>query len=69
MTHERPTPPRPMTATVAPAGTSAVLTTAPTPVETPQPMRAATSCDTPSGIGTTAVAGTTCADAIVPIER
>ena len=69
MTHESPTPPRPMTATVEPAGTSAVFTTAPTPVETPQPMSAATSGGTPSGIGTTAVAGTTSADAIVPIER
>ena len=57
MTHESPTPPRPMTATVDPAGTSAVLSTAPTPVETPQPISAATSGGTPSGIGTTALAG------------
>ena len=34
ITHDRPTPPRPMTATVEPAGTSAVLSTAPTPVDT-----------------------------------
>ena len=69
MTHESPTPPRPMTATVEPAWTSAVFTTAPTPVDTPHPMSAATSGGTPSGIGTTAVAGTTCAVAIVPIDR
>ena len=59
ITHDSPTPPRPITATVEPAGTSAVLITAPTPVETPQPISAATSGGTPSGIGTTAVAGTT----------
>jgi len=55
-----------MPATVEPAWTAAVFTTAPTPVETPHPMSAATSGGTPSGIGTTADAGTTCADAIVP---
>ena len=69
ITHDSPTPPSPITATVDPAGTAAVLSTAPTPVETPQPMSAATSGGTPSGIGTTAVAGTTCAFANVPIER
>ena len=69
MTHESPTPPSPMTATVDPAGTSAVLTTAPTPVETPQPMSAATSGGTPSGIGTTALAGTTWWVLMVPMER
>ena len=69
ITHESPTPPSPRTATVDPAGTSAVFTTAPTPVETQHPMSAATSGGTPSGIGTTAVAGTTWAEAIVPIER
>ena len=31
MTHDSPTPPRPMTATLAPAGTAAVLSTAPDP--------------------------------------
>ncbi len=34
----RPMPPRPNTATVEPGSTLAVLTTAPTPVVTPQPM-------------------------------
>ena len=69
ITHDSPTPPRPITATVDPAGTSAVLMTAPTPVDTPHPISAATSGGTPSGIGTTALAGTTWAVAIVPIER
>ena len=34
----RPMPPRPNTTTLAPGSTLAVLTTAPTPVVTPQPM-------------------------------
>jgi hypothetical protein len=38
-----PTPPQPMTATVAPGSTRAVLITAPTPVITQQPTSAATS--------------------------
>ena len=37
------TPPTPKTAMLAPAGTAAVLMTAPTPVITEQPMRAARS--------------------------
>src|SRR5262245_12981875 len=41
MSDASPTPPRPMTATLAPAGTFAVLTTAPTPVSTAQPNSAA----------------------------
>jgi len=69
MTIDRPTPPSPITATLAPAGTAAVLTTEPTPVATQQPMSAATSAGVPSGIGTAAPAGTTWASAIVPIER
>ena len=59
MTQDRPTPPSPITATVAPAGTSAVLRTAPTPVETQQPMSAATAGSTPSGSGMAAASGTT----------
>ena len=39
----RPTPPVPKTAMEAPAGTRAVLSTAPTPVMTEQPTRAARS--------------------------
>ena len=69
MTHDRPTPPRPMTATLAPAGTAAVLTTAPTPVETQQPMSAATAGSTPSGSAIAAASGTTAAAAIVPIPQ
>ena len=39
----RPTPPQPNTATVEPGSTRAVFRAAPTPVVTPQPMRAARS--------------------------
>ena len=42
-TAERPTPPHPMTATLDPAGTAAEFSTAPSPVVTPQPTRAARS--------------------------
>jgi hypothetical protein len=38
-TTERPIPPRPKTATLSPALTFAVLSTAPIPVVTPQPSR------------------------------
>ena len=69
MTHDRPTPPSPMTATLAPAGTAAVLTTAPTPVETQQPMSAAIAGSTPSGRAIAASVGTTAAPAIVPIPQ
>ena len=41
--HDSPTPPHPMTATVAPGSTAAVWITAPTPVVTPQPISAARS--------------------------
>ena len=40
---DRPTPPQPITATLAPGGTWAVLRTAPTPVATAQPTIATTS--------------------------
>jgi hypothetical protein len=40
---QSPTPPNPITATEAPAWTRAVFTTAPTPVSTAQPNRAASS--------------------------
>jgi hypothetical protein len=39
MIADRPMPPSPNTATVAPASTLAVLSTAPMPVVTPQPSR------------------------------
>ena len=69
ITHDSPTPPRPMTATEAPAGTAAVLSTAPTPVVTQHPMSAATAGSVPSGTGIAAAAGTTEASAIVPIAQ
>ena len=69
ITHDMPTPPRPITATDAPAGTTAVLVTAPTPVATQQPMSAAAAGSTPSGIGMAAAAGTTSASASVPIAQ
>ena len=43
LTAAMPTPPQPMTATVSPGATLAVLTTAPKPVMTPQPISAARS--------------------------
>ena len=49
-----PTPPQPITATVSPAVTFAVFTTAPNPVSTPQPISAATSSGMSSRILTTA---------------
>ena len=69
MTHDSPTPPRPITATDAPAGTAAVLSTAPTPVVTQQPISAATAGSVPSGIGIAAAAGTTTASDIVAIAQ
>ena len=69
MTHDRPTPPRPMTATLEPGSTAAVLSTAPTPVVTQHPMSAATAGSTPSGRGTAAASGTTVASAMVAIEQ
>ena len=58
-----------MTATEAPAGTAAVLSTAPTPVVTQQPIRAATAGSVPSGSGMAAAAGATAASAIVEIAQ
>ena len=69
MTHDRPTPPSPMTATLEPGRTSAVLSTAPTPVDTQQPISAATAGSTPSGSAIAAASGTTVASAIVPIPQ
>ena len=59
----------PMTATHAPAGTAAVLSTAPTPVVTQQPIRAATAGSVPSGMGIAAAAGTTLASAMVAMAQ
>ena len=51
----RPMPPQPITATVEPGSTLAVLNTAPTPVVTPQPISAARSSGMSSRIFTSAV--------------
>ena len=48
-TAERPTPPTPKIATLLPGRTPAVLTTAPAPVITAQPMMAVTSVGAHSG--------------------
>ena len=57
ITVDRPTPPPPKIATVAPAATFALLSTAPTPVVTPHPINAEISNGT-SGIFTQLKAGT-----------
>ena len=54
-----PTPPQPMTTTLAPGSTFAVLTTAPTPVMTEQPTRLALSSGMSSRTGTAPDSGTT----------
>ena len=46
-----PTPPAPMTATVSPICTLARLNTAPAPVTTPQPIRAAAARGISAGTG------------------
>ena len=56
---DRPTPPRPTTATVLPGRTCAVLITAPTPVTTAQPNRAAMSSGRVLSITTTEPRSTT----------
>ena len=60
---ETPTPPRPTTSTVAPAGTFAVLSTAPTPVCTEHPSTAATSNGVSAGTLTAPLAETTACSA------
>src|SRR5438477_6322068 len=52
LTADSPTPPQPITATVAPGSTLAALNTAPTPVITPQPTSAARSSGMSSSIFT-----------------
>ena len=69
ITHDSPTPPSPITATLDPGGTTAVLRTAPTPVVTQHPISAATAGSTPSGRAIAAVSGTTVASAIVAIPQ
>ncbi|MBW8704536.1 hypothetical protein MBT84_33550 [Streptomyces sp. MBT84] len=59
----RPTPPTPKTATVSPGRTFAAWCTAPYPVSTAQPSRAASASGTPSGAGSTQGAATTVSSA------
>ncbi len=65
----KPTPPVPITTTALPAGTRAVLTTAPSPVMTPQASKAAHSKGTSSGMGTTWDCSTTTYSAKAPVRR
>src|SRR5262249_13513438 len=62
-----PPPPHPITATDEPGFTFAVLTAAPTPVVTPQPISDATSYGTSSGIFTAQFCGTTSSSENVPV--
>ncbi len=61
-----PTPPQPITATLAPGRTPAVLSAAPRPVVTPQPSRASSSSARLVCTGTTEASCTTMASANVP---
>ena len=58
-----PTPPTPKTAMLAPGGTWAVLITAPTPVMTEQPIRAARSSGMSGRIGIALDSATTVREA------
>src|SRR6056297_9399 len=62
----RPTPPAPMTTTLSPGFTLAVLIAAPTPVGTPQARRQATSDGISSPMGAVWLASTTTASAKAP---
>ncbi len=61
-----PTPPQPMTATLLPGSTRAVLSAAPTPVVTPQPMSASCSSGTSVSTRTTQASCTVIWSANVP---
>src|SRR4029079_14138508 len=58
MTHDNPTPPSPMTTTLAPGWTAPVFVIAPTPVVTQQPISAATAWGVVGSTGIAAAAGT-----------
>ncbi len=62
-------PPAPRTSTVAPSSTRAVLSTAPTPVCTAQPITHAISVGTSRGIGTAPVACVITCSANPPTPR
>src|SRR5262245_5714179 len=68
-TTERPTPPSPVTSTLAPSSTRASFSTAPTPVWTAQPITQATSSGTSAGMRTAPVAGTSAYSASAPRLR
>jgi hypothetical protein len=63
---DRPTPPQPITATVEPGRTFAVLIAAPTPVVMPQPISAPTSHGTSGSSLIAPCQGTTISSAQVP---
>jgi hypothetical protein len=65
-TTDWPTPPQPITATLAPGCTPAVLRAAPSPVVTPQPSRASCSSGRSVVTGTIDASSTTMASAKVP---
>ena len=64
-----PTPPQPMTTTLEPGLTPAVLTTAPSPVSTPQAMSAALSRAMSFGIAIACDWSTTMRSAKAPVRR
>ncbi len=64
----RPTPPAPITATVAPGSIAAVLATAPKPVMTPQASRAAWRMSKSSGTTASCEASTTTRSANAPVR-
>ena len=66
-TTERPMPPRPKTATVAPGCTFAVFSTAPMPVVMPQPSRQTFSSGASARILASAISGTTVYSAKVEV--
>ena len=68
-TELRPTPPQPITTTLDPALTLAVLTTAPMPVSTPQAISDALSSFRSFGITTACEASTTMCSAKAPVRR
>ena len=67
-TEFKPTPPQPMTTTLRPTPTPAVLTTAPKPVSTPQAMSEATSNGMSAGTEATWLWWTTTCSAKAPMR-
>ena len=69
MITDSPTPPAPMTTTLSPGSTRAVLSTAPMPVVTAQPMSAAISGGVDGSIGMAASCATTWRSPNVPMPE